>query len=121
MASHISVIKVFNGAAMTTSEVITEKVDLSRFNTEGFFSMQIYLTGTGNITLTWSASNDGTNFVTPTGATAIFTAFGPNSGPASNGHDIHSFDPLLAKYLKFTATGQGAGAITAINCHLAIQ
>ena len=121
MASHISVVKVFNGASMTTSEVISETVDLSRFNCEGFFSMQIEITGTGNVDLIWSASNDGVTFVTPSGTDDIFEAFGATSGPGSDGHSIASFDPMLAKYLKFTATGQGAGAITAINCFLAIQ
>jgi hypothetical protein len=121
MASHISVINVFNNLAMTTSEEITHTVDLSRFNVEGFFSLQIILAGTGNVDVIWSASNDGDNFITPADTDDIFSAFGPASGPGSDGIDIASFDPLLAKWMKFTATGQGAGAITSINGYLAIQ
>ena len=118
--SNISVIKVFS-QSMTTSEAITHTVNLERYDVEGFFSMQIVLTGTGNVDLIWAASNDGDNFITPADTDDIFSAFGPASGPGSDGIDIASFDPLLAKFIKFTATGQGAGAITAINCHLAIQ
>jgi hypothetical protein len=120
MASFITVIQIFN-QAMTTSGVITDTIDLSRFNVEGFFSMQIKLTGTGNVDVIWAASNDGTNFITPSGTDDIFSAFGVGSGPGSDGLDIASFDPLLAKFLKFSATGQGAGAITLCHCTLAIQ
>jgi hypothetical protein len=120
MASFITVIQIFN-QALGTSEVISDTIDLSRFNVEGFFSLQINLAGTGNVDVIWAASNDGTNFITPAATDDIFSAFGPASGPGSDGLDIASFDPLLAKYLKFTATGQTAGAITSIICHLAIQ
>jgi hypothetical protein len=120
MASHITVIQIFN-QALATSAVITDTIDLSRFNVEGFFSLQIKLTGTGNVDVIWAASNDGVNFITPAATDDIFSAFGPSSGPGSDGIDIASFDPLLAKFLKFTATGQGAGAITLIHCTLAIQ
>ena len=121
MASFISVIKIFNGASMLQAAAVSETVDLSRFNCEGFFSMQIAIVGAGNVTMTWSASNDGTTFITPSGTSALFTAFAATSGEGSDGKSIVSFDPLLSKYIKFTATEQNAGAITSINCHLAIQ
>ena len=121
MASFISVIKIFNGASMLQAAAVSEVVDLSRYNCEGFFSMQIALVGAGNVTVTWAASNDGVNYITPSGTSALFTAFAATSGESSDGKSIASFDPLLAKYLKFTATEQNAGAITSINCHLAIQ
>jgi len=121
MASFISVIKIFNGSAILKAAAVTETVDLSRYNCEGFFSMQIAIVGAGNVDVIWAASNDGVNFITPTSTDDLFTSFGASSGESSDGKSIVSFDPLLAKYLKFTATEQNAGAITSINCHLAIQ
>ena len=118
--SNITVIQIFN-QSMTTSEAITHTVNLERFDVEGFFSLQIVLAGTGNVDVIWAASNDGSNFITPADTDDIFSAFGPASGPGSDGIDIASFDPLLAKFLKITATGQGAGAITSIIGSLAIQ
>ena len=121
MASHISVIKVFNAEAITQNTAESSIVDLSRYNTEGFFSIQISITGAGNITLTYSLSNDGNTYITPSGTAALFTAFGASSGEGSDGHSLVSFDPPLARYIKFTATEQNAGAITALECDLAIQ
>ena len=121
MASFISIIKVFNGSAITQNTAITEVVDLSKYNVEGFFSIQLALVGAGNIDLIWSVSNDGENFVTPSGTDDLESAFDATSGPGSDGKDIVSFDPPLCKYIKFTATEQNAGAITSLTCHLAIQ
>jgi len=121
MASHVSIINVFSSLAMTTSEVITHTINLDRYDAEGFYSLQIDLVGTGNVDVTWAISNDGENFITPADADDIFTAFGEASGPDSDGLDIASFDTPLSKYIKIIATGQGAGAITSIDCHLALQ
>ena len=121
MSSFITVIPVFSAKAVTQNTAVTYTLDLGRYNVEGFFSMQIVVVGAGNVTVIWSASNDGTNFVTPADTADIFTAFAATSGPGSDGIDIASFDPLLCKYMKFTATEQNAGAITTLDCDLAIQ
>lgn len=121
MASFISVIKVFNNAALTQNTAGSYTLDLSRYNCEGFFSMQIAIVGAGNITLTYAISNDGVNYITPSGTSALFTAFGASSGESSDGKSMISFDPPLSRYIKFTATEQNAGAITDLDCHLAIQ
>ena len=121
MASFISVIKVFNAKAITQNTAANYILDLSRYNCEGFFSMQIEIAGAGNVTLTYSLSNDGTNYITPSGTAALFTAFGASSGESSDGKSLISFDPPLSRYIKFIATEQNAGAITSLSCHLAIQ
>jgi len=83
--------------------------------------MQIEIAGAGTVDLIWAASNDGTNYITPTGTDDIASAFGATDGPGSDGKDIVSFDPLVCKYIKFTATEQNVGAVTSLSCHLAIQ
>jgi len=121
MASFITVIPVFSAKAMVQNTAASYTLDLSRYNVEGFFSMQIAIVGAGNVDLIWAASNDGTNFITPSGAADNFTEFGASRGEGSDGKSIASFDPLICKYMKFTATEQNAGAITTIDCDLAIQ
>jgi hypothetical protein len=123
MSSFISVVKVFNGSAMVQDTSISEVINLTRFNAEGFFSLQIEIVGAGNVDIVWGASNDGVNFIVPAAITTtpIFDDFGASSGVGSDGKDIASFDPMLCAYLKLTATENDAGAITSIVCHLAIQ
>jgi len=121
MASFISVIRVFNQTAISKNAAATHIVDLSRYNCEGFFSMQIDIAGTGNIDLTYAISNDGVTYITPTGTDDLFTAFGASSGEGSDGHSITSFDPPLARYIQFTATEQNVNPITSLDCFLAIQ
>jgi hypothetical protein len=121
MASFISVLKVFDQEAITQNTAETKIVDLSRYNCEGFFSMQIAVVGAGTVTVTYSLSNDGTNYITPSGTSALFTTFGATSGESSDGKSLVSFDPPLAKYIKIIATENNAGAITTLDLHLAIQ
>ena len=121
MASHISIHKLINNAAIAQAGTDSEVVDLSRFNAEGFFSLQIKLVGAGNVDVTWSVSNDGVNYITPTGTDPIFNDFAETSGPGSDGIDIASFDVLLARYLKITVTENNAGEITSCDLNLAIQ
>ena len=121
MASNISVISILNNVAITQNNAVNGSLDLARYSTEGFFSAQIEVVGAGNVTVTWLASNNGTDFITPSGASALFTAFGASSGEGSDGKSIVSFDPLLCRYLKLVATEQNAGAITSIDIWLAIQ
>lgn len=123
MSSFISVVQVFNGSAMVQDTSISQIINLTRFNAEGFFSLQIDLVGAGNVDIVWGASNDGENFITPAAITTtpIFDAFAEDSGVGSDGVDIASFDPMLCAFLKLTATENDAGAITSITCHLAIQ
>ena len=126
MASFISVHQLTNGseiAALGTDEHI---VDLGRFNAEGFFSLQIELTGAGQVDINWSMSNnynakDNTgDFITPVGIDPIFDDFNSASGPGADGKDIVSFDMLLGRWAKFIVT-ENAGGICTVKLWLAIQ
>lgn len=121
MASSISVISILNNVAIVQNNAVEGILDLARYSTEGFFSVQIEVVGAGNITLTYAISNNGTDYITPTGTSALFTAFGATSGEGSDGKSIISFDPPLCRFLKIIATEQDAGAITSIDAWLAIQ
>lgn len=111
---------VFKSQAIVQNTAEEAIVKLERSNFEGFFSVQIELTGTGNIDLTYAVSNNGVDYITPTVASDIASAFGAASGPGSDGKDILSFEPILHQFLKLIATEQNAGAVV-LNAWLAIQ
>ena len=121
MGDAISVIQIAGSETIALSDNFTYDVDLVRENANGYFSIQIYITGDGTLKAEYLVSNDGTHFIEPTGATDIFSAYTKTSGPGSDGRDIVSFEPELAGHLriKFTETG-GANSVT-IDAFLAIQ
>jgi hypothetical protein len=97
-------------------------VDLKRYNTEGFFSLQAVVasSGAGSVDFTWAISNDGVNYITPSGTDPIFDDMVKTSGPGSDGIDLASFDPVLGAYLKIIATENNVAAVT-VTAILAIQ
>jgi hypothetical protein len=119
--SNISVINVLNDVAILKNAAAYGTVDLSRFDSEGFFSAQIHVQGTGAVDVVASLSNNGTDFITPSGMAQLFTTFNASSGEGSDGKSIISFDPVLARYLRITATEDNTNPITALTIWLAIQ
>lgn len=77
-------------------------IDMDRFGFNGFFSLQIIMTGSGTLQGEYLLSNDGVNFVTPTGVpdSPIFTGF-------TAGIDMFSFEPMLCRYLRILLTETG--------------
>ena len=95
----------------STSDVI----DLGTKYPEGFFSLQITLTGDGTAKVEYLLSNDGTNFLEPSEADDILSSFTKISGPGSDGKDMFSFTPMLARFMKIKCTETaGANAITPV-------
>jgi hypothetical protein len=119
--SNISVINILNDVAIVKQGAAVGTIDLSRFDTEGFFSAQIELAGTGAVDVVASLSNNGTDFITPSGMANLFSTFNATSGEGSDGKSIVSFDPLLARYLRITATEDNTNPITALTIWVALQ
>jgi hypothetical protein len=119
--SNISVISILNDVALVKQASASGIIDLSRYDTEGFFSAQIELAGTGAVDVVVSLSNNGDDYITPSGMAALFTTFNATSGEGSDGKSIVSFDPLLARYLKITATEDNTNPITALTIWVALQ
>ena len=119
--SNISVIAVLNKVALAKQGVASGIVDLSRFDTEGFFSAQIELAGTGAVDVVVSLSNNGDDYITPSGFANLFSTFNATSGEGSDGKSLVSFDPVLCRFLKITATEDNTNPITALTIWLAIQ
>ena len=122
MASFITTIKVLDDEEIAQNGSAFKIIDMKRHNVEGFFSLQAQVesAGAGSVDFTWSVSNDGDNYITPTGVDPIFDDMVKTSGPGSDGIDINSFDPMLCAYLKIIATENNVAAVT-VNATLAIQ
>lgn len=96
-------------------------IDLSRLKPEGYFSLQLAVTGSGTVKVQYMLSNDGTNYVIPSSATDIVTGFTSSSGPGSDGKDVFSFQPEIAKYIKLRVTETGGSSSATVTGTLAIQ
>jgi hypothetical protein len=81
----------------------------------GVFTLHYIMTGTGNVTITYTvcSTSDGT-FLTPGAASAIGTAL-------AAGSDVKSFSPLLAPYMKIVVTENNANPITGLTVWLNFQ
>jgi len=119
--SNISVISIINEVAILKNAAAYGIVDLSRYDCEGFFSAQIELAGTGAVDVVASMSNNGTDYITPSGMANLFSTFNATSGEGSDGKSLVSFNPVLSRYLKITATEDNTNPITALTIWLAIQ
>jgi hypothetical protein len=120
--SAITIFKIWNEKAIAQAGSVTYDVEQKRYSVEGFFSLQIRVqsAGAGTVTVTYACSNDGTNFVTPVGASDIFTTFSKTDGGGSDGRDLQSFEPPVCKWLRIIVTEDNVAAVT-FDGQLAIQ
>ena len=78
-------------------------IDIMRFNAEGFVSLQVKIAGAGTLQADYLLSNNGIDFMNPSG----LPAYAPIFTGVSAGDYIYSFEPMLTRYIRllFTATG----------------
>lgn len=92
-------------------------ISLCEVKGNGYFSVQLEVTGEGSLKLDYELSIDGVNYVTPVSADSIVTGFLKTSGTA--GKDIISFNPELATAMRFVATATSANIV--LNTMLCMQ
>ena len=90
-------------------------IDIIRFNAEGFVSLQVKLAGAGTMQADYNLSNNGVDFMEPSGTPAYTPIF---TGLVA-GDYIYSFEPLLTRYIRLIFTG--AGADVTLSGWLALQ
>jgi len=126
MAQRMHNQKPITGTLTAGATTTTGAINLSSLGADGYFSIQVLLTGDGTLKIEYMISNV-TNetggppldaqFLTPTGASDIITAHTKTSGPGSDGLDLYQFpgtgEPIFGKWLKLklTETG-GANTVT---------
>lgn len=107
-----------NASANDTSD---KKVDLAGLKPNGYFSIQLTLTGDGTAKIEYLLSNDDITYLEPSSATDIVTGFTKTSGPGSDGNDIFTFSPEMTRYLKLKATETGGANGIVVTAVLAVQ
>ena len=121
MDTHLPILTshVFRAQEITDTTIYSPAISLSNAQSNGFFSIQIALSGTGTLTnLFYQVTIDGVNFLKPVSATSIATTFTKSSGTSdgTTGRDIVAFNPELATAIRFGATVTGTATLTAMLC-----
>ena len=98
----------------------TDAIDLKN-RPEGYFSLQVTLTGSGTAKIEYSLSNNGSDYLTPSTAEPIVTAHTATSGPGADGKDIYIFEPEMSKFLKIKVTETGGASSIVVTITLAVQ
>lgn len=118
----IYVQKLFSAEAIVASGSATsDAIDLGGLSTTGHFSLQVALTGDGTATIVFLLSNDGTNFLVPSGSLDITAGFTKTSGPGTNGKDIFSFGPILGRWLQIRVTETSTTDAISVTADIAMS
>lgn len=123
MAS-ISTIRVFKTREIVASgSLISQAFKLGSYSdVQGWFSLQVVLTGDGTGKFQASVSNDNSNFIISDDASDdIVSAHTKISGPGADGIQIYQFSPVLAQWIKIKVTETGGANSIIVTAHLAIQ
>lgn len=114
--------KVFDGITILAGGVARSVPIELPHHMDGFFSLQIELTGDGTGKFEYSISNDGETYITQIAtADQIVIDFTKTSGPASDGKDIVSFEPEVTKKMKIVCTETGTSDSMVVTATLLIR
>lgn len=108
---------IIDGAEVAAGGSTTSsKIDL--VNSEGYFSVQVAVSGSGTAKIEYLLSNNDVTYLEPTGAVDIASGLTAASGPGSDGHDLYSFSPPHARWLKIRVTETGASDAVTVSVWL---
>ena len=116
--------RLFTSQSISASANATSNpLDLRNIATNGFFSVQYTLTGTGTAKIEYNLSNEDamTNLLEPTSAADIASGLTATSGPGADGKDVVSFAPELARWLRIKVTETGGANAVVMTLDLAVQ
>ena len=113
--------RIFNAETITAGATSTNVypggvvgLDLTSFKPDGYFALQITITGTGTGTFQAQMSNDGTNFAIPNGVDDIVAAM-------AAGTAIYQFSVPVGKYLRILCTEAGGLNSIVVTAYLTVQ
>jgi hypothetical protein len=111
----INVNKVIDNQTIAANGSYTSyAIDLNNLKPNGYYSLQVAVTGSGACKFEYLASNDGFLFAEPAGATDI------GSGITATTIIIASFTPIPCAYLKIKCTETGGANTVTVNAWLCI-
>lgn len=120
----INVVKVFDAEEVAASGSATSNaLSLNLYKPDGYFSVQVEITGDGTATLSYTLSNNDKDYLVPTGASEIIAGLTKTSGPSGDGKNMYKFatgEPMLAKYIKFVLTETGTSETVTATVWLAM-
>lgn len=93
----------------------TQAFDLNEIKPNGYFGLQVTVSGSGTCKFEYLCSIDGVNFVEPTGATDIA------SGVTTVTSALTSFTPAPCRYIKIKCTETGGANSVTVTAWLCIQ
>ena len=121
----IEVLQIFDAeAVMASGTGQSGAVTLqSRSKVEGFFSLELEITGDGTCKAEYQLANSAaSNCRVPENAVAIATNLTKTSGPNSDGKVfLEGWSPGVAKFIKILITETGGANSVTINGWLAVQ
>jgi len=91
------------------------------YGPDGFFSLQLALSGSGIAKIEYLLSNNGTDFIEPAAATDILSNFTSTSGPSNDGKTIVSFSPAICQYMQIKVTETGGSDSIIVSIVVAYQ
>lgn len=113
---------IFDTVTITAgSDSTCDAIDLNRFRPEGYFSLQVTLTGSGTGKIEYLLSNNGRDYLKPSEAEDIVTAHSSASGPGTDGKDIYIFEPEIARFMKIKVTETGGSASIIVTITIAVH
>lgn len=100
---------------------LSDSIDFHVRRPEGFFAIQVELTGSGTAKIEYLLSINGEDFLTPTEAEDIKTAFTVSDGPGSDGKNMFSFAPMVSSAMKIKVTETGGASSVTVTITLVYQ
>jgi hypothetical protein len=103
----INVANVFTARSIAAGQsVVSQRYDNAHI--DGYYSAQATIhSGVGTITIWAEMSNNGADFLVPTGETAIGSVNNAG-GPMGNGKDIIEFSPVMSQFIRFRVESTGS-------------
>ena len=112
---------IFDAVTVAASaDSTSDALDLKN-RPEGYFSLQVTLTGTGTAKIEYLLSNNGSDYLVPSEAEDIVTAHTVASGPGADGKDIYIFEPEMTKFMKIKVPETGGANAVVVTITLAVQ
>jgi len=119
---NIKVFKTHNAVTIAAGGSSTSAaIPLDEYRPDGYFSIQVDLSGDGTAKFEYLLSNDEVTYIDPTGATDIGSGLTKTGGVAGDGTEHYSFSPELAKSMKIIVTETGSSSSVTVTVTLAIQ
>ena len=121
-AKTINTVLIFNAETIAAgADSTTDAIDLNKYRPEGYFSLQLTISGSGTAKVEYLLSNNGVDYMEPSSGEDIVTAHTATSGPGADGKDIYVFEPEVARFLKIKISETGGVASIVAIATLLVQ